>query len=61
MLTSKGQQEKIVKFAGKHCKQLEDCTKGHTRNAFAQIKKIGVPFMGRKGIIKDKQGKELSN
>ncbi len=44
------------------CKQLEaDCIKGHTRNAFAQVKRIRAPFMPRKGTIKDKEGKELTD
>ncbi|MBJ3201473.1 hypothetical protein JGB54_23665 [Salmonella enterica subsp. enterica serovar Agona] len=37
------------------CKQLEqDYMKGHTRNAFAQVKRTRTQFMARKGIIKNK-------
>ncbi|MBN3319772.1 CFDP2 protein, partial [Atractosteus spatula] len=43
------------------CKQMEeDCRKGHTRNLFAQVKKIRTSFTAHKGAIKDKNGKVLT-
>uniref|UniRef100_W5NH99 Endonuclease/exonuclease/phosphatase domain-containing protein n=1 Tax=Lepisosteus oculatus TaxID=7918 RepID=W5NH99_LEPOC len=43
------------------CKEMEeDCQKGHTRNLFAQVKKIRTSFTARKGAIKDKNGKVLT-
>uniref|UniRef100_W5MW18 Uncharacterized protein n=1 Tax=Lepisosteus oculatus TaxID=7918 RepID=W5MW18_LEPOC len=48
------------------CKQMEEeCRKGHTRNLFAQVKKIQTSFISftftaRKGAIKDKNGKVLT-
>ncbi|MBJ3756163.1 hypothetical protein JGC83_24640, partial [Salmonella enterica subsp. enterica serovar Derby] len=49
-------------YWGQRCKQLEeDYMKGHTRNAFAQVKRIRTPFVARKGIIKNKEGKVLED
>uniref|UniRef100_W5NGM3 Reverse transcriptase domain-containing protein n=1 Tax=Lepisosteus oculatus TaxID=7918 RepID=W5NGM3_LEPOC len=38
------------------CKQMEEeCRKGHTRNLFAQVKKIRTSFTTHKGAIKNKK------
>lgn len=39
----------------------EDCRKGHTRDLFVQVRTIWTPFQACKGIIKDKNGRVLTD
>ncbi|CAF3016440.1 unnamed protein product, partial [Rotaria sp. Silwood2] len=48
------------KYWNERCDEMdENNKKGHTRDLFAQIKKIRTPFTARKGTIKGRDRKEL--